>query len=67
MQLKIDALKQAAAWPGTGQRARPPGCAGRAEADLESVLAAKDQFPPGSMRAAQERWTVSTNDQDSAR
>ena len=131
MQLKIDALKQAAAWPGTGQRtlvvlasqlvaaglyqeglehfaarsdaapadalwralagafefrldgrtgeaitkldaatgldlglphyfrgtspARLPGCGGRAEtvvADLEFVLAAKDQFPPGLMRAA---------------
>jgi hypothetical protein len=49
--------------------ARLPRCAGRAETvagDLEFVLAAKDQFPPGSMRAAQERWTVSTNDQGSA-
>jgi len=37
--------------------ARLPGCAGRAEtvvADLEFVLAAKDQFPPGLLRAAHE-------------
>lgn len=37
--------------------ARLPGCAGRAEtvaADLEFVLAVKDQFPPGLMRAAYE-------------
>jgi glyoxylase-like metal-dependent hydrolase (beta-lactamase superfamily II) len=35
--------------------ARLPGCAGRAEtvaADLEFVLAVKDQFPPGLLRAA---------------
>ena len=35
--------------------ARLPGCAGRAEtvvADLEFVLAVRDQFPPGLMRAA---------------
>ena len=35
--------------------ARLPGCAGRAEtvaADLEFVLAAKDQFPPGLLRTA---------------
>lgn len=34
--------------------ARLPGCAGRAEtvaADLEFVLAVRDQFPPGMMRA----------------
>jgi glyoxylase-like metal-dependent hydrolase (beta-lactamase superfamily II) len=37
--------------------ARLPTCAGRAEtvvADLEFVLAVKDQFPPGFMRAAYE-------------
>ncbi len=37
--------------------ARLPGCAGRAEtvaADLEFVLAVKDQFPPGLLRAAYE-------------
>ena len=133
MQLEIDALKEAAAWPGAGQRtivvlasqlmaaeldqegfeyfaarsdtvpadalslalagafesrlagrteqaiakldtatgldlglphyfrgtslARLPGCAGRAETvatDLEFVLAVKDQFPPGLLRAAYE-------------
>jgi hypothetical protein len=37
MQLKIDALKQVTARPGTGQRTLV-------------VLAAKDQFPPGLMR-----------------
>jgi len=44
--------------------ARLPGCAGGAEtvaADLEFVLAAKDQVPPGLMRAASEEWTVSAN------
>jgi glyoxylase-like metal-dependent hydrolase (beta-lactamase superfamily II) len=37
--------------------ARLPGCAGRADtvaADLEFVLAVKDQFPPGLLRAAYE-------------
>ena len=37
--------------------AQLPGCAGRAEtvvADLEFVLAVKDQFPPGLMRAVYE-------------
>lgn len=37
--------------------ARLPGCAGRAEtvaADLEFVLAASEQFPPGLLRAAHE-------------
>ncbi len=37
--------------------AQLPGCAGRAEtvaADLEFVLAVKDQFPPGLLRAAYE-------------